>query len=71
MFYGDIIGCFLCYFIGRIFSAKQFFAAIVPVIFVVVSWQIELTPLLWLNFIGCAFNGGIRMADTVDFAHFE
>jgi solute:Na+ symporter, SSS family len=54
LFYGTILGIFLvAFYLKNIQGKAVFFAAIIAEVFVIISWQLELTAFLWLNVTGC------------------
>ncbi|MCE6992598.1 sodium:solute symporter [Dyadobacter sp. CY323] len=54
LFYGVILGIFLvAFYFKNIGSRAVFWASITGEIFVIISFNLELTAFLWLNLIGC------------------
>jgi solute:Na+ symporter, SSS family len=54
LFYGTILGIFLCaFYLKKVQSAAVFTAAIIAEVFVIACWWTNVTSFLWLNVIGC------------------
>ncbi len=55
IFYGNVLGIFLlAFFIKYVKSNAVFIAAIITQIIVIIGWNYDWMPYLWLNLFGCA-----------------
>lgn len=62
IFYGNVLGIFLlAFFIKYVKSTAVFIAAIITQIIILVLFQMEVMPYLWLNLVGCGLVMGIAV----------